>query len=231
MSGVFSISSKAISQFSDSGVDIAKLFPFGYFVPTVDSHSRLPSARQEPRDSLRIIFVGALIARKGLDLLIEAVTRSKTSMTLDVYGPGDSAPFDTDSDNVYFRGPLPFGSTQKTVATYDLLVLPSRYDGWGVVVNEALCAGVPVVCSDQVGASVLIEKFGAGAVYDSADPNALESLLNRLSSEPEHLLAMRTAAQTAAAAIQPEVAARYMLAVLRAKPEDKTSVVSPWYSE
>ncbi|CAI8768028.1 glycosyltransferase family 4 protein [Pseudomonas marginalis] len=231
MSGMFSISSKAISQFSDSGVDIAKLFPFGYFVPTVDSHSRLPSARQEPRDSLRIIFVGALIARKGLDLLIEAVTRSKTSMTLDVYGPGDPAPFDTDSDNVCFRGPLPFGSTQKTVATYDLLVLPSRYDGWGVVVNEALCAGVPVVCSDQVGASVLIEKFGAGAVYDSADPNALESLLNRLSSEPEHLLAMRAAAQPAAAAIQPEVAARYMLAVLRAKPEDKASVVSPWYSE
>lgn len=112
-----------------------------------------------------------------------------------------------------------------------MLVLPSRYDGWGVVVNEALCAGVPVICSDQVGARVLVEKFGAGAVFESESPDALESLLSTLWSNPERLLAMRAATQHAAAAIQPDVAASYMLAVLRAKPEDKANIVSPWYSE
>jgi glycosyltransferase involved in cell wall biosynthesis len=35
----------------------------------------------------------------------------------------------------------------------DIFVLPSRYDGWGVVVNQALGAGLPIICSDAVGAA------------------------------------------------------------------------------
>ncbi|WP_448652351.1 glycosyltransferase family 4 protein [Pseudomonas fluorescens] len=231
MSGVFSISSKAISQYSDSGVNKNKLFPFGYFIPALESSRPSPSEKHEHCEPLRVVFVGALIARKGLDVLIEAVTRSKASVILDVYGPGEPSSFVFDNKKIHYRDTIAFGNTQKIVSAYDVLVLPSRYDGWGVVVNEALCAGVPVICSDQVGARVLVEKFGAGAVFESESPDALESLLSTLWSNPERLLAMRAATQHAAAAIQPDVAASYMLAVLRAKPEDKANIASPWYSE
>jgi glycosyltransferase involved in cell wall biosynthesis len=164
-------------------------------------------------------------------VLVEAASLSNASVTLDAYGPGDPSAFAFDNYTLRFRGTIPFGETQNIVSTYDVLVLPSRYDGWGVVVNEALCAGVPVICSDQVGARVLVEKFGAGAVFDAENTQALASLLNSLSANPEHLLAMRAAAQLAAAAIQPDVAASYMLAVLRAKPKDKAAIASPWYME
>lgn len=231
MSGVFSISSKAVSQYSDSGVAENKLFPFGYFIPSLESAPPSTSKTREDGEPLRVVFVGALIARKGLDLLIEAVTRSKAAVTLDVYGPGDPSSFVFDNDKTRYRGTIAFGSTQKIVSTYDVLVLPSLYDGWGVVVNEALCAGVPVICSDQVGARVLVEKFAAGAVYDAESPDALEALITALASEPERLLAMRAATRHAAEAIQPNVAASYMLAVLRAKPGEKATIASPWYSE
>ncbi|NVZ21661.1 glycosyltransferase family 4 protein [Pseudomonas costantinii] len=231
MAGVFSISSKAVMQYSDSGVTKSKLFPFGYFVPSIESSLSGSQEKDEHTDSLRIIFVGALIARKGLDLLIEAVTRSTAPVILDVYGPGDPSSFGFDDHKIRYRGIIPFGSTQKIVSTYDLLVLPSRYDGWGVVVNEALCAGVPVICSNQVGARVLVEKFGAGAVFDSNDPDALEHMINTLHFSPKRLVSMRAATPPTAAAIQPGVAAAYMLAVLRAKPEDKAAVISPWYQE
>ncbi|WP_294736804.1 glycosyltransferase family 4 protein [uncultured Pseudomonas sp.] len=231
MSGVFSISTKAVEQYSESGVKKNKLFPFGYFVPSIENRHSIPYSKHERPHSLRIVFVGALIARKGLDLLIEAVARSTAPVILDVYGPGDPSPFAFDEDKICYRGTIPFGTTQKIVSQYDLLVLPSRYDGWGVVVNEALCAGVPVICSDQVGARVLIEKFGAGVVFDSNDSGALEAIISKLGSKPEHLLAMRAATRSAAQAIQPDVAAGYMLAVLRAKPGDKSAVVSPWYPE
>ena len=172
-----------------------------------------------------------MIARKGIDLLIEAVTRSKAPIILDIYGPGDSTLLAFDSDRIHLRGTIPFGMTQKVVSEYDILVLPSRYDGWGVVVNEALCAGVPVICSDQVGARVLVETFGAGDVFVADDPDSLESLISALHTDPTRLLTMRAATSRAAAAIQPEVAARYMLAVLRANPQSKAAVISPWYLE
>lgn len=231
ISGVFTISAKAIEQYSTSGIAKNKLFPFGYFVPAIGALASNSKDPGEDDTTLRIVFVGALIARKGIDLLIEAVTRSKAPIILDIYGPGDSTLLAFDSDRIHLRGTIPFGMTQKVVSEYDILVLPSRYDGWGVVVNEALCAGVPVICSDQVGARVLVETFGAGDVFVADDPDSLESLISALHTDPTRLLTMRAATSRAAAAIQPEVAARYMLAVLRANPQSKAAVISPWYPE
>src|SRR5437870_11248743 len=57
----------------------------------------------------------------------------------------------------------------------DLLVLPSRYDGWGAVINEALMSGIPAICSDNCGAADLVRSsvqlgavFRAGSAIDLA---------------------------------------------------------------
>jgi glycosyltransferase involved in cell wall biosynthesis len=231
MSGVFAISSKALEQYSTSGVAPTKLFPFGYFVPNTEPHIPSSKNRNTSTEALKIVFVGALIERKGIDLIVDAVAHSTAPVSLDIYGPGDPAQFAIDNERISLRGTIPFGMTQKVVSSYDVLVLPSRYDGWGVVVNEALCAGVPVICSDQVGARVLVERFGAGEVFDSNNPHALASIINTLCSDPMRLLTMRAATQEAAVAIQPDVAAAYMLAVLRAAPQNKAAIASPWYPE
>ncbi len=231
MAGVFAISRRAVSQYADAGVVTGKLFPFGYFVPAVEVISASRRDAHAASSPLRVVFVGALIGRKGLDQLIEAIKALRFPVELDIYGPGDPALFDVDGRTVHYRGSIPFGGTQAVVGAYDLLILPSRYDGWGVVVNEALCAGVPVVCSDQVGAGTLVERFGAGAVFSSTEPKALEHVLTELGHDPERLLAMRLATHLAAEAIQPSVAAGYMLAVLRSEPSDRASIPSPWYVE
>ncbi|NBF03350.1 glycosyltransferase [Pseudomonas sp. Fl5BN2] len=231
MSGVFAISRRAVSQYANAGVPREKLFSFGYFVPSVGTISKQRLEVDTGSSPFRIVFVGALIGRKGLDQLIGAVRALRFPVELDIYGPGDPSQFEVDGRTIHYRGTIPFGGTQAVVGAYDLLVLPSRYDGWGVVVNEALCAGVPVVCSDQVGAGVLVERFGAGVVFSSTVPQALEHVLTDLGRDPERLLAMRRATSRAAEAIQPSVAANYMLAVLRAGPADKARTPSPWYQE
>ncbi|UUQ66753.1 glycosyltransferase family 4 protein [Pseudomonas fuscovaginae UPB0736] len=231
LSGIFSISRRAVDQYSKAGVVSEKLFPFGYFVPSAGNNSGVKPKSLDGSMMLNLVYVGSLISTKGLDLLISAVHGLNVPVRLDVYGPGDPSLFAFDEEKIRYCGTIPFGNAQEVISNYDVLVLPSRYDGWGVVVNEALCAGVPVICSDQVGARVLVEKFGAGAVFDSADPEALCSAIRSLCAEPERLLSMRSATCHAAVAIQPDVAAGYMLAVVRAKPEDKAKVVSPWYSE
>ena len=66
-------------------------------------------------------------------------------------------------------------------AAADVFVLPSRHDGWGLVVNEALGAGLPIVVSDRVGAGRDLVKDGEnGFVFPSEDVDALASCLARL---------------------------------------------------
>jgi glycosyltransferase involved in cell wall biosynthesis len=88
----------------------------------------------------------------------------------------------------------------------DVLVLPSQYEPFGVVVNEAmLCGCVPVV-ADRVGARFdLIEEGQTGFVYPAGDIGKLAELLRDLLGEPERLARMSAAAGEKIAAWSPEL--------------------------
>lgn len=169
-----------------------------------------------------------------MDLLQEAVQRlhaQACKVSVDIFGPGNVNLFTPKDVSMRYRGIIPFGQAQKIISQYDLLVLPSRYDGWGVVVNEALCAGVPVVCSDNAGAGAVAVAFGAGLSFSSGDAQALADVLARLTGVPSLLKAMRAATPLAAKALQPEVAARYMLDVIQAPADRRATIPSPWYPD
>lgn len=226
ITGIFAISPLAVSQYQRIGIAKEKIFPFGYFVPRTDClHSAPPMTA-----TLKLIFIGTLIERKGLDILINAVSKVNANavrITLDVYGSGDVDRFNFDSSTLRYCGLIPFGQAQTVIANYDALVLPSRYDGWGVVVNEALMAGVPVICSDCVGAGAVLEKWQCGVIFASEDVSDLASKLNTLVSAPESLLKMRVAVQQAATILEPEVAGHYMFDILRQSVPATPSC--PWY--
>lgn len=233
LKGVFAISRLALRQFAEAGMSPARLYPFGYFVPTQVIDTTVLSVSDNGKvHSLRLAFVGSLIGRKGLPILISAVQMAIAQgidIQLDVYGPGEPEPFEFDDVHIRYLGRIPFGKTQHYLLCYDLLVLPSIYDGWGVVVNEALCAGVPVVCSSTVGAGEVASAFGAGLCFTSGDSVSLSNILAKIFKEPLLLESMRAAAPLAANALQPEVAAKFMLNVIRAPSDFKATIPSPWY--
>ena len=68
----------------------------------------------------------------------------------------------------HFLGVKTNREVQERMRTGDLLVLPSLYDGWGTVVNEALQNGMRVLCSDACGASVLLDGCVRGASFPAA---------------------------------------------------------------
>jgi Glycosyltransferase len=230
VAGLFAISRRAGRQYHENGVDVRRIHPFGYFVPRDDSAAR----GHQPRNTgeLRVVYVGALIARKGLDVAVEAVAlarRQGASVSLELYGPGDPAQF-VRTSGVVHRGTIPFGDAQRVIATYDALLLPSRFDGWGVVVNEALLAGTPVICSDMVGAAALLERDGGGLVYPAMDAAALAAILTRLALNTREVAELRQAAGRAAERIAPAVAGRYAADVIRADSYGTAMPASPWYS-
>lgn len=68
-------------------------------------------------------------------------------------------------------------------------------------------------------------------VFSTGDANDLRDVLARLLAEPSLLQAMGKAATLAGQALQPEVAARYMLDVIRAEADHKASIPAPWYPD
>lgn len=161
----------------DNGVDwyrqcgwaAHKVFPYGYFMETA---VEIESVNIQ-NDQVAITYVGQLIDRKGVDTLLHALGRLRGyKWQLSVAGDGPQkfkyekiAGDEQIRTQCRFLGALPHKEALALVATSDLLVLPSRFDGWGAVVSEALMRGVPVICSHRCGASVLVEENWRGRVF------------------------------------------------------------------
>lgn len=130
----------------------------------------------------RLLFSGALIERKGVDLLARAfrdLVRANDHVQLDIVGDGPLrnklmralAPV---SGNVTFHGFRQWGELPDYYAQADILCVPSRYDGWGLVVPEGLAAGLPVIATDRMGAAIDLLREGVNGW--SAEAGDCESL-------------------------------------------------------
>jgi glycosyltransferase involved in cell wall biosynthesis len=137
-----------------------------------------------------VLFSGQLIHRKGVDVLLEAFARVASnlpSVRLSVMGGGpDRAELENSvpsglRDRVSFLGHKDAADLPDVFAKADLFVLPSRYDGWGVVVNEALAAGLPIVASNAVGAARDLVIHGRnGFIVEQGSAEELTTVLARL---------------------------------------------------
>jgi glycosyltransferase involved in cell wall biosynthesis len=101
---------------------------------------------------------------------------------------------------VNFLGFQQPASIPEVFAGADIFVLPSRHDGWGVVVNEALGAGLPIIVSDCVGARDLVEDGRNGFVTRAGDADGLVAALLKLAQSAELRKSMGQA--SAARAVQ-----------------------------
>lgn len=210
---IMSLSLIAKEQFIKSGFSPDTLFPFGYFVPRQQNISN----NNIRSDTLRLIFVGAIIVRKGWDILVQAVRNLHEQgykVSLDIYGAGDPKKMHFPDLPIRYKGTLPFDQIQAAIVEHDILILPSRHDGWGVVVNEALLQGVPVIASSRVGAKSLLESSGAGLVFESENVSNLTEKIKMFVEKPFLLKELRSNALHVGEEILPEKAARYFLDAL-----------------
>jgi glycosyltransferase involved in cell wall biosynthesis len=146
------------------------------------------------RDDGRIVFLfcGQMIARKGVDLLLAAFQKLGTNTFLLLVGREAELPAllagipKENRDRIIYAGFQPPDELPRYFSQADVFVLPSRYDGWGVVVNQALGAGLPIVCSDMVGAGHdLVEDGVNGLKFRANDATALTKQLQRIVGTPE----------------------------------------------
>lgn len=139
-------------------------------------------------NQLTIVSVGQIIPRKGFDILIKSVALLKENVDLYIIGGEPSIELkelmaDMHLNNIHFLPFLPFDKVHCFIAAADVFVLTTREDIWGLVINEALSAGTPIVSTTKCVASVeLVENGINGFVVAPNDPKATAAALDQLLS-------------------------------------------------
>ncbi len=145
------------------------------------------------RDDGKVVFLfcGQMIARKGVDLLLAAFAQLGDAARLLLVGREAELPAlltalsPAARERCVYAGFQPPEELPRFFAQADVFVLPSRYDGWGVVVNQAIGAGLPVICSDMVGAGHdLVDDEKNGLKFKAGDAASLAKKMKRLLAEP-----------------------------------------------
>lgn len=152
-----------------------KVFPFIYVTESFDVEPVLLY------DDMKVLYVGSLSERKNVKVLIEAM-KGLHKVQLNIVGDGEKRrKLEVLSKeyaiNANFLGTMPMKDVPNEMQKNDVLVLPSLYDGWGAVVNEALTQGLYVVCSDMCGAKDLLHDKKLGVTFKN---NKSKDLLNVL---------------------------------------------------
>lgn len=168
--------------------------------PIVGDRAAARAALGLPQDALVVGFVGRLCHQKDPALLVEAFARlapGRPGLCLAMVGTG---PLEEEvraraaglGTAVHWLG---HRTPQQAMPAFDLLALPSRYEGLPYVLLEALAAGLPIVATEVGGVRLVVEDGVNGHVVPAGDPAALARALERFVDDPEHRVAAATSAR------------------------------------
>jgi glycosyltransferase involved in cell wall biosynthesis len=180
-----------------------------YYIPLGDWLSLPLRQARCPDSPIRFVTAAQLIPRKGLDILLEACrSLPADGWTLDIYGQGPErdrlqAIIDTHRLPVTHRGQLPFDRRMAAFRDYECFVFPTRWDGWGMVVVEALAAGLPVISSDQAMSAHDFVINGENGWIVPCESAALATAMRRVIDQRNHIGSWSRAARDSVRTFDP----------------------------
>lgn len=182
-----------------TGVDMDKVRVVPRAAPEIDPGWRLVARTRPPL----VLFAGSVSIRKGAHLLLDAWRMLNATQGAELLLAGQWLLPEA------WRRSLPAGvrvvpwltraELRDAYQRATVLVLPSLFDGFGLVVTEALAHGLPVITTHSTGAADLIEDGRNGWVIETGNVAALAERIQHCIDHPAELDAMREAAEQSAA--------------------------------
>ncbi|HEV8245744.1 MAG TPA: glycosyltransferase family 4 protein, partial [Polyangiaceae bacterium] len=184
----------------------------GVFVaePGADRFERPVSAGQEPNGArLRLLFVGNIMERKRVLELARAfahLSQENSELVLvgaelePAYAQAVRAVIAQSGIDarVHWLGSLDASGVARQLSLADVLLLPSALEGYGMVLSEALWAGVPIIAARVGAASALVSRTAAGLLFEPDDASGLGTVLQSFVADRELRGKLRRAATQAA---------------------------------
>ncbi len=219
--------------FESYGWDADKVFSFMY-CPELCKVNDTPV---EKSDKVRFFYVGRLNYKtRGLDLIMKAFDnlKDRDDWSLSIGGGyGDQKDeviaWATNTKNVEHLGLLPAETVGETMRTHDIYLVPTRADGWNSQINEALNAGVGVICADEAVSDELILASGAGEVVRADDWKALYNAIVKVLDKSETVDEWREKAKAYRHTIKGDYVGNYLIDILDyVYYEKQERPVCPW---
>jgi glycosyltransferase involved in cell wall biosynthesis len=170
------------NQLLERGLPESRLavIPYG-----VDLGAFSPHTDRPPNARVRCVYVGQISHRKGIPVLFRAA-RELPDIDFVLTGPVVTPSLLRElPPNVRWMGSLPHADVAALMREADIFVLPSLEDSYGLVVSEAMASGLPVVVTDHVGASEIVEPGVTGFVVPAGDHTPLAAALRCLTDDSD----------------------------------------------
>ena len=144
---------------------------------TIQEHLAGPAASRvrAGQTGLKVLWVGQTAYRKGLDVAMAAVAEARADLPglrLQVVGVQPRKAV----DGVDWLGIVPPDRMAEVYRDADLFIFPTRYESFGLVVIEAMAAGLPVIVSDVIGAGIVTDGRNGVVVPGYQSPDYAEAL-------------------------------------------------------
>lgn len=193
-------SQKAVEYFKCYGAEDKKIIRHPFTSLYESDILSEPVSRQEKEilrekyglpNKVTLIAAGQFIVRKGFDLLLQAWDDAYDAQLYLVGGGGKRAEYEDylrrhNITNVEIIDFLPREQLFDYYRMSDVFLMPTREDIWGLVVNEAMAKGLPVISSDRCTAgNELIRNGENGFIYPVEDTAKLRELMRKLIDQPE----------------------------------------------
>ena len=142
---------------------------------------------RSPSQPFMILFVGSVCVQKGVHVLLEALLHSSISNTVMIFNGVADQPAKfllreyeekLANKNIFIK--IDPGDPRRYHKKASIFVLPSVHDAFGIVVPEAMAAGLPVIVSTNVGAKECIKHGSSGFVFTSGDHKQLANYIDIL---------------------------------------------------
>ncbi len=150
-----------------------------------------------PPPKLRLLYVGSLTQRKGLSYLLRAVESVQKHVELTIIGTrpvADCAPLNAALGRHRWVESLPHAGILAEMRRHDLLLFPSLFEGFGLVILEAMSQGLPVVATPHTAGPDVITDGQDGFLVPIRSPEAIAEKIGLLLDCPARLADMRRAA-------------------------------------
>ncbi|MEO7413149.1 MAG: glycosyltransferase family 4 protein [Opitutaceae bacterium] len=160
--------------------------------------SATPDRRRSVVGKLRVLFVGSLGQRKGLSYLFDACRKLGTGVELTIIGQKPLEPcaiLDRELTAVRWLPTCPHSQVLSEMAANDVFVFPSLFEGFGLVLLEAMAMGLPIITTAHTAGPDLIRDGVEGFIVPIRSALSIAERLEKLRLEPALRAAMGESAR------------------------------------
>lgn len=139
-----------------------------------NKQNRLRINKLKSNNDLKYLFVGRLISVKNLEFLIRVFNQTNKPLTIVGTGVLEDTLKKQANPNINFTGFISNDKMGGLYCSHDIFILPSTSEPWGLVIEEAIYFGLPVLISDAVGCMPdMVLKPNTGVVFSPINENSL----------------------------------------------------------